>query len=158
MLTNFLNFLWLITSVFMILVILIQKGRGGGLAGAFGAVGGSSAFGTKAGDLFTKITVGVFAVWLFLGMGLVHLMTTSSEFKEAVPEAAAAGTEREAPKSLRSPNDLEGLEKSAPVDVGLPPAGAATKNTPAPQAAPTTPPAKPAANKSKETPPAKSKS
>ena len=33
--------------------------QGGGLAGAFGGMGGQNAFGTKAGDLFTKITIGV---------------------------------------------------------------------------------------------------
>ncbi len=31
------------------------------MAGAFGGMGGQSAFGTKAGDLFTKITIGVAA-------------------------------------------------------------------------------------------------
>jgi len=53
-----------LTAVFLILLVLVQKGRGGGLAGAFGGLGGQSAFGTKAGDLFTKITVGVAAFWI----------------------------------------------------------------------------------------------
>lgn len=68
------NILWLLTSLFLIVVVLIQRGKGGGLAGAFGGVGGSSAFGTRAGDLFTKITVGVFIVWLLLAISLVPLM------------------------------------------------------------------------------------
>ena len=33
------------------------------MAGAFGGMGGQSAFGTKAGDLFTKVTIVVAAVW-----------------------------------------------------------------------------------------------
>ena len=41
---------------------MLQRGKGGGLAGALGGMGGQSAFGTKAGDLFTKITVGVASV------------------------------------------------------------------------------------------------
>lgn len=50
----------------MILLILIQRGKGGGLAGAFGGMGGQSAFGTKAGDMFTKITVIVAVLWFLL--------------------------------------------------------------------------------------------
>ena len=48
---------FIVLSIFLIGLILIQRGRGGGLAGAFGGMGGQSAFGTKAGDVFTKITV-----------------------------------------------------------------------------------------------------
>ncbi len=55
-----------ITSMFLIMLVLVQRGRGGGLAGALGGPGGQSAFGTKAGDLFTRITIGVAAVWIFL--------------------------------------------------------------------------------------------
>jgi len=60
--------LMLLTAVFLILLILVQRGKGGGLAGAFGGMGGQSAFGTKAGDLFTRITVGVAAFWIILCM------------------------------------------------------------------------------------------
>ena len=68
-----LNFLILLTGLFLILLVLIQRGKGGGLAGAFGGVGGSSAFGTKAGDVFTKITIGVAAGWILVSMVLVVL-------------------------------------------------------------------------------------
>ena len=62
----FLGFMLVATSVFLILLVLIQRGRGGGLAGALGGMGGQSAFGTKAGDLFTKITIGVATFWILL--------------------------------------------------------------------------------------------
>ena len=52
-----------VISVFMILLIMIQRGKGGGLAGAFGGMGGQSAFGTKAGDTFTKITIVTALIW-----------------------------------------------------------------------------------------------
>ena len=57
-LNGILNSLMVLISLFLICLILIQRGKGGGLAGAFGGVGGSSAFGTKAGDVFTKVTDG----------------------------------------------------------------------------------------------------
>ncbi len=50
-------------SLFLILLILIQRGKGGGLTGALGGPGGQSAFGSKAGDTFTFITIVVASVW-----------------------------------------------------------------------------------------------
>src|SRR5262249_14778956 len=60
-----------VASLFLICLVLIQRGKGGGLAGAFGGTGGSSAFGTKAGDVFTKVTIYVAIVWGALAMALV---------------------------------------------------------------------------------------
>ncbi|PHS11830.1 MAG: preprotein translocase subunit SecG [Blastopirellula sp.] len=66
-------------SFFLILLVLVQRGRGGGLAGALGGAGGQSAFGTKAGDVFTKITVGFAAIWILLCvLALTVLQDTSS--------------------------------------------------------------------------------
>jgi len=50
----------------LMLVILLQKGRGGGFSGAFGGAGGTSAFGAKTGDVFTWITVVVAGVFVVL--------------------------------------------------------------------------------------------
>ena len=65
---SLLNILVLLLGVFLILLVLIQRGKGGGLAGAFGGVGGSSAFGSRAGDLFTRITITVAGIWILLTM------------------------------------------------------------------------------------------
>ena len=70
-LTTIFNTLIILVSIFLICLILIQRGKGGGLAGAFGGVGGSSTFGTKAGDTFTRITVVTAAVWMLMAMLLV---------------------------------------------------------------------------------------
>ncbi|MDR0870142.1 MAG: preprotein translocase subunit SecG [Planctomycetaceae bacterium] len=66
--------LLILVSIFMILLILIQRGKGGGLAGAFGGMGGQSAFGTKAGDTFTRITVWTAIVWFVLCIGIVYYL------------------------------------------------------------------------------------
>lgn len=54
------------TALFVILLVLVQRGRGGGLAGALGGMGGQSAFGAKAGDTFTKITIVAASFWIIL--------------------------------------------------------------------------------------------
>lgn len=74
MLANLLNLLVILTSLFLIGLVLIQRGKGGGLAGAFGGVGGSSPFGSKAGDAFTKFTIYVAAFWIVLIMVQVKVM------------------------------------------------------------------------------------
>jgi len=66
------------TALFLILLVLIQRGKGGGLAGALGGMGGQSAFGTKAGDTFTKITISAAAFWIVLCLLSVRLLSTSS--------------------------------------------------------------------------------
>lgn len=75
--TYVMMFLYTFVGVILIGVILLQRGRGGGLAGAFGGMGGQSAFGTKAGDVFTKITIVLATVWIILGCVCVWLTSNS---------------------------------------------------------------------------------
>lgn len=58
--------LLLVVGLLLIIVVLLQRGRGGGLAGALGGMGGQSAFGTKAGDVFTRITIVIAVIWVVL--------------------------------------------------------------------------------------------
>jgi preprotein translocase subunit SecG len=145
-------------SVFLILVILVQRGRGGGLTGALGGMGGQSAFGTKAGDLFTRITIAVAAVWILLCMLALKVLNNPTPAVAAPPPAKVAPKD---PAKSGLPGATKTTDgKSAP-DTGTPetkstdpktegaagpPAPAST--TPAP-AAPATPAASPPA-----TPPA----
>jgi preprotein translocase subunit SecG len=69
--STILNWLVLLVGIMLIFLVLIQRGKGGGLSGAFGGAGGSSAFGSRAGDLFTRVTLVLAAVWVLLIM--VHI-------------------------------------------------------------------------------------
>jgi len=71
--------LMVVVALFLILLVLVQRGRGGGLAGAFGGMGGQSAFGTKAGDLFTKVTIGVATFWILLCLVADKYFATQGE-------------------------------------------------------------------------------
>ena len=72
--------LFLIVCLFMTLLVLIQKGRGGGLASAFGGAGGNTAFGSKTGDVLTWATSIVFGVFLLLAVAL-NLLSNSMNTK-----------------------------------------------------------------------------
>ena len=62
--------LFLFFCVVLVLLVLIQKGRGGGLSGAFGGGGGNTAFGAKTGDVLTWATSVVFAIFVVLAVTL----------------------------------------------------------------------------------------
>ena len=80
-----LNILIMLTGLFLIGLVLIQRGKGGGLAGAFGGIGGSSAFGSRAGDQFTKVTLITAAIWIFLIMIMVRVMPHKETSATATP-------------------------------------------------------------------------
>ena len=128
-LSGILTSLIIVTSLFMICLVLIQRGKGGGLAGAFGGVGGSSAFGTKAGDIFTKITIGVAMGWMVALMLLVILMnnqagSASSGWGEDTTSAS---------KDLTSSKSKSKSPTTAPgPDAGLPPSPATDTGVGAP--------------------------
>jgi preprotein translocase subunit SecG len=65
---HLLNVVIIILGLFLMLIVLIQRGKGGGLAGAFGGAGGSSPFGSRAADAFVKITLYLAAVWVLIIM------------------------------------------------------------------------------------------
>jgi preprotein translocase subunit SecG len=112
-LLGFLNVVVVILTVFLVGIILIQRGKGGGLAGAFGGMGGSSAFGTRTGDVFTKITVGVAIAWILISMLMVVL--TNRRHASAFVDSPAAAAKDSGSKSSKSSS------RSTPSDRDEPP-------------------------------------
>jgi preprotein translocase subunit SecG len=78
--SHILNFVIIALGLLLILTILIQRGKGGGLIGAFGGAGGSSPFGSKAGDTFTRITLTMAGIWLLLIM--IQIKVTKRDTEE----------------------------------------------------------------------------
>ena len=117
MMTVLFMLVMLFTAVFMILLILVQRGKGGGLAGAFGGMGGQSAFGTKAGDTFTRITIGVAAFWIVICVLGVRLLGSAAEQRRL---GLPGGASSSAPAN---PGE-KGAAKRAPA--GSPASGGAT--------------------------------
>ncbi len=83
-------------SLFLMFLILIQRGKGGGLTGALGGAGGQSAFGSKAGDLFTRITVITAIVWMTCCLLIIKVYNYPPATAEAVDAAEVTGDENDA--------------------------------------------------------------
>ena len=62
-----LGVLFLVICFLLIIIVLLQKGKGGGLGAAFGGMG-SSAFGTRTGDVFTWVTIVLTGLFLLLAI------------------------------------------------------------------------------------------
>lgn len=139
-------FLLIVTSCFMILLILVQRGRGGGITGALGGAGGQSAFGSKAGDVFTRITIGTAVVWIVLAMMTISIFNppraadldtaksrmsgTGEQTQPADEKAAQPGVSDT--ESGQLPGETPAGGAAQPSDPNLnPPAGAAPAAPPA---------------------------
>ncbi len=104
-----------LTAGFLILLVLVQRGRGGGLAGAFGGMGGQSAFGTKAGDLFTRITIITAVVWIVVCALAVRLLNAPG----SSPFGAGGGPSTSAFQATGEDQPTGGDDAAAPTSPGV---------------------------------------
>ena len=106
--------LFVLCSVILILIILIQKGRGGGLSAAFGGGMASGILGSKTGDFLTWVTIVLVGIFLSLAVVMAKFYRpTVSEF----------GTEQTVQKEATSD-----LEPSPSADFNKPRATDADEN------------------------------
>jgi preprotein translocase subunit SecG len=99
-------------SIFLVLLVLIQRGRGGGLAGALGGMGGYSAFGTRAGDIFTRVTIVAAALWILGAMALARMNVAGNRLYDN-PGAAVKNP-------LNQPSGFAPSEPEAPDESAAP--------------------------------------
>ena len=99
---------FLICAVALILIVLIQKGKGGGLSGAFGGGMASGILGSKTGDFLTWVTIVL--VGVFLGLAVVM----AKFYKPSVGDFGAGQTQQtalptEQPQGSGQPSAPAGL-------------------------------------------------
>ncbi|MSR33654.1 MAG: preprotein translocase subunit SecG [Phycisphaerales bacterium] len=149
-----LTFLFMVVSLALVLVILVQRPQGGGLASAFGGGGGTdTAFGGRTGDALTVGTVSVFVVYLILAMALnifnpqSTLMTeetAKSEAAKAIPSVtmpAPVGSTAPATATPVTTDTTAPIDGAAPIPATSIPAPAIVAPTAPTATEPTTAPA-----------------
>ena len=80
-LSSILTILLVIDCLALIGIILLQKGRGEGLASALGGLGGDTAFGTRAATLAQKATAVMFVLFLLLSV-LLGVVVRRAQLRE----------------------------------------------------------------------------
>ena len=105
--TGFVMFLHAVVAIFLIVIILMQSGRGGGLTEGFG--GAESIFGAKTNEFMIKATTIFASVFLVTCLGLAVLSAQKSKSlmsEEAVPLAPMAIPD--APAATQMVEDVAG--------------------------------------------------
>jgi len=78
--------LFVICSVILIFIILLQKGRGGGLSAALGGAMASGLLGSKTGDFLTWVTIVLVSIFLSLAVAMAKF------YRPTVPDVGPGET------------------------------------------------------------------
>jgi len=102
---------FLICAVVLILTVLVQKGRGGGLGATFGGGLASGILGSKTGDFLTWVTIALVGAFLTLAVVMAKFYKPGiSDFDTGQPQptrqlpAQQPPVQQELPKSSELPS------------------------------------------------------
>lgn len=99
----FLLVIHVIVSIFLIAVILLQAGRGGGLADTFGGSQMQNLFGTKSATVLTKLTTACASIFIITCILLAVISSTRSKSlvdRVNIPQGTGAAEEQKPLTSL----------------------------------------------------------
>jgi preprotein translocase subunit SecG len=99
--TIFLTVLHVIACLFLIVIVLLQRGKGAEMGAMFGGGAGATVFGSRgAGNFLTRMTTAAAVVFMLTSLTLAYVAqdrTGDSLFEEQVPAPSESGAFGEAP-------------------------------------------------------------
>jgi len=113
---TFLTVLHIMVCIFLIIVVLLQAGKGGGMGIAFGGGGGSqTVFGSSgAGNFLTKLTAVTAFLFLVTSLGLAHYSSQQdSKRLQRLAERKADEKKTEDAKAAKLKEELDKARESA---------------------------------------------
>jgi preprotein translocase subunit SecG len=125
---KFVAVLFVLVSLVLILVVLMQKGRGGGLSGAFAGGMASGLLGSKTGDFLTWVTIVLVSVFLVLAVLMARFYKPQVKYGSGLPAATQQPVPSGQPAVLQ-PGTSEPPAPAAPAPAPQP--GAAQPSAPA---------------------------
>ena len=122
MLYGFLVFLYVLVSLFLIAVVLLQTGKRADLAGAFGGGGSQTAFGSRgAANLLTRLTTGAAVGFMLLALTLSiysRRVKGGTVLEEIDPAGAAPASQQTQDQPAEPAESLPPVSDTGPVDAG----------------------------------------
>jgi len=84
---NLLIFFYILISVSLVLIILLQQGKGSDIGSAFGAGSSNTMFGTSSSsNPLTKVTAVLAAVFLILSLSITYISRSSLNQETSVDQ------------------------------------------------------------------------
>ncbi len=120
--TVLLVILYVLVCLFLILVVLLQQGKGADLAGAFGGGGSQTSFGPRTGtNIMHRLTTGSFVLFVVLSLTLAILSGKrhGSVMENVTVESPTPAASEPAPEpALAAPEADQGAPDAAPAEGG----------------------------------------
>lgn len=111
---TFLSILYVFVCLFLILVVLLQSGKGGGLGSAFGGGASQQIFGgAGAGNLLTRLTAGSAFLFMVLSVLLAFLSTSGEQALDRAVREQAASQEAAAEEEAREAEEAAAEAEAA---------------------------------------------
>ena len=105
--------LFVVCAVVLIFVVLLQKGKGGGLSAAFAGGMASGILGSKTGDFLTWVTIVLVSVFLILAVVLTKFYKPSptAEFDTGQPARQTQPVDSTGSPQVEQPQEDKGMEQ-----------------------------------------------
>ncbi len=103
---TFLSIVYVLVCLFLIFVVLLQPGRGGGMGSSFGGGSSNTVFGASgAGNFLTRLTTASAALFMILSVVLAYMSSGSDKSLETASLAAKAKQEAKAKADAKKGKD-----------------------------------------------------
>lgn len=111
----------IVVCVFLILVVLLQAGKGGGMGIAFGGAGSQTVFGSSgAGNFLTRLTTVTAAVFMLSSLGLAHFSSVQDSRKlQEIAEKKATQKKDDEVRNAQVKTDIEKAREAIEKSTGL---------------------------------------
>lgn len=87
----------IVVSIALIVIVLLQMGKGAQAGASFGAGGSQAQFGSTGGNFMSKVTVGAAVIFMLTSLSLAYFYNAPSS-QTVMPSSVAAPAETPAPE------------------------------------------------------------
>ena len=107
MLVSLMTVILLVAAVTIVVLILLQRGKGADMGAAFGGGSSQSVFGSRGSATFlSRLTAGLSAVFFATALGLAYIYTQQSNAPRSVVETAGSVPATDAGSVAKESTDL----------------------------------------------------